>query len=52
MICKKCRDRDHIMCPELFRQDSAELNDTEKAGSVLCDCQHYVPGQVATEPGI
>lgn len=49
MICGPCRKQNHILCPEIRRQSDQELNETELAGSVLCDCQHYEPGEVVIE---
>ena len=40
MICLPCRNRVHSACPELVRQENAELSATERAASSWCDCQH------------
>ena len=40
MICRPCRNKNHILCKELARQNDPRIGETEKAGGQLCDCQH------------
>lgn len=47
MICPSCRESKHEQCPEAARQADLSLSPTERAGSLLCDCQHQA-GFLAT----
>lgn len=47
MICRACRDKRHLNCLELLRQNhgfaggnTPPLAVTELKGSAWCDCQH------------
>lgn len=40
MICPRCKESDHELCPERARQADPTLSETDKAGGSLCDCQH------------